>query len=177
MRYAKKRDSEIDWQLDDDRAQERQVRLRRREGQLAPKLTRKMAKIDARLLAMSRADYQDPIATLRPPTSAIAEEATLPFKRAVRPPPLPIPFPFPFVNGAGSGEMPIVTVTSSSDECVVDVHDSWLLPPADGAARVSLRSLRPSGVGSYPIPMRSLVPREPEPFSVVPPRLSLPPRS
>lgn len=196
MRYAKKRDSDVDWQLDDERAQERAVRVRRREGPAAPKMTRKMQKVDARLLAMSRADYQDPVATLKPPKTVIDEEAIPPSKRAVQPPPLPIPFPFPFANSAGSGEMPVVTIASPrvtgspngvgpslGDDSFISVHDSWILPPGgDLSGRVNLRSLLPgmAGVtveGANPALIRSLVPREPEPFTIVPPQFSLPPRT
>jgi hypothetical protein len=177
MRYAKKRDSDVDWtlNLDDERAQERQVRVRRREP-ASPKMTRKMQKVDARLLAMSRSDYQDPIATVKPPPAPINEEVVLLPKRAVEPPPLPIPFPFPFANGAGSGEMPLV-LGPAQDDSFISVHDSWLLPtPPDGSGHMSLRSLLPM-MGDNRVIFRSLFPREPEPFTIVPPHFSLPPRS
>ena len=71
----------------------------------------------------------------------------------VAPPPLPIPFPFPFVSSAS-----LPTITTSGDDDFVAVRDSWLLPPPkDGRSA-------------------SVFPREPEPFTLRPPTLSLPVR-
>lgn len=167
MRYAKKRDDDsMDWQLDEDRVRERLIRVRRREGPMSPRVTRKMAKIDAELLALARREdpRQSMVPTCPPPGARVA----------AAPPPLPIPFPFPFANTA-STTMPSVAVTSRNDS-FISVHDSWLLPPLPSAmpplpAMAMLRNGTP-GAGMY----RSLVPREPEPFTVAPPAFSLPPR-
>ena len=135
MRYAKRRDDDdTDWTLDEERVVERLVRVRRREAPTSPRVTRKMAKVDAKLLALSR--HEDPRASLIP---------TSPPPRgrdAAMPPPLSIPFPFPFANSA-STTMPSVAVLNA------ELRDSPL----------------------------SLFPREPDPFTVVPPPFSLPPRS
>jgi len=151
MRYVKKF---VDPLEDDDRPQERTTRFCRRDAPMSPRVTRKMAKIDAELLAIAAgvAEPRDPRASLAltapPPRAASA--------RLVIPPPLPIPipFPFPFANAAST-----TTITTTSDDSF-DVHDSWLLSPPQ------------EGNGRY----RSLVPREPEPFSLRPPTYSMLPR-
>lgn len=153
MRYAKKRDDDgMDGQLDDDRACERLVRVRRREA--PPRVTRKMAKLDAELLAMAatREESRSSRAPTRPPPRAVKV-----------PPPLAIPFPFPFANSA-STTMPSVAVMADDDALLV--QDSWLLP-----SMMPPVSFIPNA-GAY----GTLVAREPDPFTVVPPAFSLPPR-
>jgi hypothetical protein len=161
MRYAKRRnDDDTDWTLDEDRAVERLVRVRRREATLSPRVTRKMAKIDAELLALS--SHEDPRASLMP--------TSLPPPRgrvAAPPPPPSIPFPFPFANTASTTMPSVAVMNSERRDSFMCVHDSWLLPP--------LPSKMPAlpAVGTY----CSLHPREPDPFTLVPPTFSLPPRS
>lgn len=201
MRYAKKReDDSMDWNLDEERTRERLVRVRRREAPMSPRVTRKMAKVEADLVALAK--REDPRASMAPTVPRPGARA------AAVPPPLPIPFPFPFANTA-STSMPSVAVMSS----IMPVHDSWLVPgplptkmpplpkgaatlsigPAFGpgslglgalnlgsmAKAATLADLLPSisprplvGAGTY----LSLFPREPEPFTVAPPAFSLPPR-
>lgn len=160
MRYAKKRDDDsMDWQIDEERTRERLVRLRRREAPMSPRVTRKMARIDAELLALARREeLRASCAPTRPPPRQYLPAG----KPPALPPPLPIAFPFPFANTA-STTMPSVAVLSSSDDTIINVHDSWLLPP---------HGTVPPDAGLY----QSLVPREPDPFTVAPPAFSLPPR-
>ena len=166
MRYAKKRDDETDWQLDEDRVHERLVRAHHRRAPMSPRVTRKMAKIDAELLALAR--REDPRASFLPTKPP-------PTRAAAVPPPLAIPFPFPFANTA-STTMPSIAVLppSQRDDSFVEVHDSWLLPsllPAGAMPAIPSAAAIP-GAGTY----LSLVPREPDPFTVIPPAFSLPPR-
>jgi hypothetical protein len=164
MRYAKRRnDDDTDWTLDEDRAVERLMRVRRREATVSPRVTRKMAKMDAELLALSRSEAPRPslMPTCPPPYRASrAREAALP-------PPLAIPFPFPFANTASTTMPSVAVINAERRDSFVCVHDSWMLPP--------LASKMPTlpAVGTY----CSLHPREPDPFTVVPPAFSLPPRS
>ena len=149
MRYAKKRDRETDWALDDDRAQERLVRVRRREMPMSPRVTRKMTKVDAALLAA---------ATREDPRISMVPTAPPPGMRpAVQPPPLAIPFPFPFANTAS-------TTFALADDDFVSVHDSWLLPPTGPSMLPRELTLIPKSV------TESMLPREPDPFSIRPQR-------
>lgn len=81
--------------------------------------------------------------------------------------------------------MPVVLAPLGREDSIINVHDSWLLPPPDGSGRVNLRSMLPLSApavlsaadGSGRASIRSLVPREPDPFTIHPPQFSLPPRS
>lgn len=166
VRYAKKRDDETtDWQFDEDRVRERLVRVRRREAPMSPRVTRKMAKIDAELLALAR--REDPRASLMPTSPP-------PGRAAAVPPPLAIPFPFPFANTASTSMPSVAVTTADRSDSFIDVHDSWLLPPLPSKmpALPLIDVAAIPSAGSY----RSLRPREPDPFTVVPPAFSLPPR-
>lgn len=115
MRYLK-RVVDSEWPLDTERP--RQVmRGRKRGAPMSPRATRRMAKMDAQLLALAAglAEHRTSQAPTAPPPAPV---------RVVVPPPLPITFPFPFANAAS----PTFTMEPTDDEHV-DVHDSWLLPP------------------------------------------------
>jgi hypothetical protein len=147
MRYAKKRDSDTDWQLEDDRAQERLLRVRRREMPLSPRVTRKMTKVDAALLAAATRDA---------PRFSSAPTAPPPGARAaVQPPPLAI---LPFANTASA------TFAMTNEQDLVGAQESWVLPPTRPSMLPRELTLIPKSASE------SMVPREPDPFSLIPPR-------
>lgn len=148
---------DMDWQDEEEELQERSrriVRVRRREAPMSPRVTRKMDRVDAELLM--RAAGLGGRASLAPTAPPPRRPSRAPASRRAMPPPLPIAFPFPFANAANP-----LTVTTTAED-FLEVHDSWLAPPPEAPA---------VGRGR-----QSLVPREPDPFTIRPPTYSILPR-